>query len=238
MYKKRLLFILVLLIISLSITGCSQDIDHTDPIDVLNGYLSADNWEERLPYVKKTDDIEELMKTYYGSRNLNLNYKINNESKKNIDDNMISIETNIDDHYTTYFLEKTDGNYKIRWKNLVGYNKIPWNTFKAQNPSSPRNFRVYAIFDDYYNYYFRDKEITHYSIQLRESQWDHNIDQVISLHGYIRKNSEKGKRLFDILKDGRRHPITVKIKPPYDKSGDVYHILDFKYDWIVDLEEF
>ena len=33
----------------------------------------------------------------------------------------------------------------------------------------------------------------------------------LDLHGYVKRDSDLGKRIFDLLKDGKSHPVVIEV---------------------------
>ena len=102
-----------------------------------------------------------------------------------------------------YYVKNTRDGLKIDWEASTGFNEMSWSGFLALRPTTPMIFRVNAQISDYYNYEFSGAHNTHYSIRLPE---------VYSVYGYARKNSPLGRQLFDILKDGERHNLTLQVR--------------------------
>jgi len=48
--------------------------------------------------------------------------------------------------------------FKVDWESFVGASEMGWPEFKKERPVRPQLFRVFAQFDDYYNYEFSDEE--------------------------------------------------------------------------------
>lgn len=109
------------------------------------------------------------------------------------------------------YLYPKNNTYQLFFSSSIGLNDYTFMGYKSGNEfNEPTKFRVVAELDDYFNYSFRDKELEYYSIYLSEPP----LVGSESLHGYIKKDSEVGKEIFEILKDGRPHNIIVEIYVP------------------------
>lgn len=84
---------------------------------------------------------------------------------------------------------------------------------------------------NYYNYCYSDKRKTHYSVEIK-------IDDE-TFYGYVEKDSFFGKKVFDTLKDGKTHYMTLGISYPLgsDENGGgwaehvaIVFALEFNYD--------
>jgi len=100
---------------------------------------------------------------------------------------------------------------KIDSRCSSGYNPVALRTFKATyEKGKPSSFRLWAKIDDYYNYEYSTARATVYSVHLDDD--DNN-----SVAGYITKDSDDGKKLFEYLKDGKVHPLILELE--YGRSS-------------------
>lgn len=105
-----------------------------------------------------------------------------------------------------YFAAVRGGVAGIDWEASIGHNKVPLATFLVAAPKEPTAFRVKAKLATYYNHDFRGGDDLYYSITLREDQPPSRV------HGYILKGSADGKRLYQLLQDGKERPITLELQ--------------------------
>ena len=98
---------------------------------------------------------------------------------------------------------------------IIHVNSMTAKAFKAE-------FRKLILFcrskclcrlSNYYNYCYSDKRKTHYSVEIK-------IDDE-TFYGYVKKGSFFGKKIFDTLKDGKIHYMTLGISYPLgsDENG-------------------
>lgn len=120
-----------------------------------------------------------------------------------------------------FVLVREDNEYKIDWEASVPYNEMSWAEFKASKPKSPVKFRAILNLGDYYNYEFINKENDYWSIDLSEIDFNNiNGYKVLNIQGYVKKDSEAGKKLFEYLKDGKMKVAIIELKYPYkNESG-------------------
>lgn len=98
-----------------------------------------------------------------------------------------------------------DGMPKIDWRCSVGYNPTPLKTFKATYEiGKSARFRLLAEISDYYNYEYSHAKAKVYSLALKD-------DDNESIAGYVDKDSDLGKNLFDSLKDGKSHAVVLEL---------------------------
>jgi hypothetical protein len=96
-------------------------------------------------------------------------------------------------------------------------NSMTIKTFRETKPKDPVTLRLVAELSNYYAFDFRDSKETHWSVQMKE-QNGHEI-----VIGYILKNSPDGKAIYQLLKDGKTHPVIIQLKCP-GKRGDIAEI--------------
>lgn len=127
------------------------------------------------------------------------------------------------------YLRKNNGKWLIDWSASQGLNPISVKIFEATTPSEAYTLRVIAEISDYYNCQYIDSRSTHYSIKLSDPT-NGNGD----FTGYVEKESQLGHAIFDIVKDGKAHRITVRIEC-HCNSGDIVDITKLVSDtWFID----
>lgn len=105
---------------------------------------------------------------------------------------------------SSYLLNTKQG-LKFDWSANVGYNPVGFKAWAAGTETT-YTVRAEAKLDDYYNYHYGRAKGTHYSVSLSDRLGE------FSFHGYVTKDSALGKKLFEILKDGQEHRVTLTIE--------------------------
>ena len=133
------------------------------------------------------------------------------------------------DNLLSVYVRKHDNIWLIDWRANSGWNPIRLKVFNATTPSDEFTFRVFAeLSASYYGPYSHSQD-THYSIRLKDTS-----AELAFVQGYANKTTRAGEKLFDILKDGNAHRITVLIQCNDRQSGTV-DILDVVSDtWFID----
>ena len=101
--------------------------------------------------------------------------------------------------------------------NLQEVDKMPVEVFRAVTPTKPVLFSVTAQLSDYYNYDFLEARKDYWSIHLETAGKSLG-------YGFIRKASDKGKSLFDLLKDGNPHSLIVAVKYGPDGEENCFYL--------------
>ena len=217
----------------LMVGGCSQQ-----PEDIIKDYFGVEKWEERLSMVLDPEIAKPLMESYYDDWSpselpkLERIMRVGSEGEVNMGE-YVELKVTLSSvnafgkrkiKTSPYYVKRTPNGYKINWQASLGINEMSWNVYRAQRPTVPIEFRVQATLDHYYNYEF---------INAQHYWW--NIYLENSLYGYVKKDSESGRRMYELLKDGKSHNLIVKIRflPNGDPTGNVVLIEDLISDsWL------
>jgi hypothetical protein len=106
---------------------------------------------------------------------------------------------------------------------------MPVKTYKATRPKGPHTFVLSCELSDHYNYHYHGAQATHLSVLMVEPDtWE-------SLRGYVRKDSPEGKKLLEILKDGRKHQLIVNVELD-GKASDIVAIIRLRDEKEADEE--
>lgn len=211
----RSLRYLFLAFVAVSVLGCGNK----TPEQVVENYLKAKDWQERLKYVLEPDRVKPVMEKRYGNLQYTPPEKYKVNTPKQINDQWVAVEAAIsgknafgqpDSFPWIYYLQKTDRGYKIDWESSNGYNSISTTAFKAQRPKEPMKIRVLGTLSDNYSPVGRDVAETHWSFGLKDS------DENFVAYGYISKDLEDGKKLYELLKDGETHRLILAVRYPSD----------------------
>ena len=195
--------------------GSSKEVQFVDPINeedsillVLQTYFAAKKWEERLSVVLKPESTKQMMKEYYATpispaavRKENILIKGSNFKQNEV--------INVSCYNEIFYIKKTAEGFKIDWAGTVGYNAYSFKTFRAINTSPAKTFRVTVSFTSYYN---------------NDDWWafSMNSDSEYASDIYVLKSSPEGKKISEILKDGKDHQLIVELKWILDDPSNQY----------------
>lgn len=192
-------------------------------IYLIQSYLASENLEKRLNFVLHPEIVKSKMQKHYSGFYRQIKIKKENiflQEYDLIDNNLIKV--NIDGS-NIFYVKKIKNEFKIDWEASIGFNTISLRTFRANLGNEPTEFRVYASISNYYNYNYKNSQSNYWSVEISN---DENI------FGYVAKNSAEGKKIYEILKDGKIHQLIleVKIDATQDHSGDTAIITKFVKD--------
>lgn len=229
MSKKNIyinLFIALIFLLSTSFTGCANTSEKPTPENIIKSYIEVSTWEDKLKYVLHPDDEKSKMEKYYKDFKP-VSGKIKYDFKEiNKYDSYTACFTQITypDNSSTnvqYILIKENDTYKIDWEASVVYNEMSWAEFKASKPKNPLKFRACLKLDSYYNYEFKNKENDYWSINLSEINFNSfDGSNLLNIYGYVKKDSEAGKKLFEYLKDGKTKIAIIELKYPHTNENN------------------
>lgn len=166
-------------------------------------YYGAKRWQEQLHYVLNPERMEPLMRRYYS----------NGYTQERIKKSLITVQdeevamgkvTRVEADIYTVYVKRTELGYKIDWQGTTGTDDYSFSAFKAEKSTVTRQFRVTARLG---NEYASDYGLTNtkfYCVKIGET-------------AYVAKNSEAGKQLYDIIKDGFNHDVIVQVR--YEKKN-------------------
>jgi hypothetical protein len=77
--------------------------------------------------------------------------------------------------------------------------------YLAQRPDRPATVVLYAQMSNYYNYAYEKAMATHYSLSLRDPRPSRHAN------AWVRKDTRIGRLLFEALKDGDEHGVTLEV---------------------------
>jgi hypothetical protein len=110
-----------------------------------------------------------------------------------------------------YYARKTADGYLIDWPPTAGFNETPIRAYVSTNSRDVQVFRVEAKLSDFYSFEYADAKPTHISLSL--------YDGTELLTAYVSRDSELGKKVFSLLKDGNEHNVTLRVSPGSNESN-------------------
>ena len=183
-------------------------------IYLIQSYYSCKKWEDRLAFILKPENVKSSMKGYYTDK-----YKSSTVTKDKISIQGSGYKINelfkvVISGYTILYCKKTNDGFKIDWEASAGFNPISMKTFKANLSTHPTEFRVNATIGTSYHSNYRDAMNTHWNVLIEDKEGN-------TIRGYIGKSSAEGKKLYEILKDGKKNELILELKidATENKSG-------------------
>lgn len=202
------------ILITIFLTGCKSKEEK-----IIDQYVAAENWEEKINYCIESPKLEESMRTYYRNwpsgitRTVKSLKKIKAMGQEIADWGLYSavVEAKMDDNSVNsfnlaYYLENTTSGPKIDWFATTGMNNPGIMALKANPPKNAVDIRVECQLSDYYNYDKRGKDKLEYSVEIID------VNSKDRFHGYIPKDSDEGRKIFDVLKDGQPHKLLLSVR--------------------------
>lgn len=166
---------------------------------LVQSYYNSKKWEDRLAFVLNAETVKQYLKDYYSGQYLPAKIRTENiaiqGSNFKLNESFI-VQTRTGEG--TIYVKKTIDGFKIDWEATVGYNPISLQAFELGATTQSTEFRVNAqltsdyVWDGYYSLYLSENNT--------------------GIYCYISKSSVEGKKLFEILKDGKRQPLILQIK--------------------------
>jgi hypothetical protein len=184
-------------------------------VQLFQSYFACKKWECRLPFVLKPEIVKPNMESYYKDEFASSTITksdLSIQGSGSMDNQIFKVIL----FSNTYYVKKLKGLYKIDWLASTGFNPIPLNIFKSNSSANPSEFRIKATIGDYYNYGYLNLKDTYWNIKIQ----DGNRNMIIGC--YINKSTADGKKIYDILKDGKAHDLIIEIKKdPKNDSGEI-----------------
>jgi len=176
----------------------------------MKGYLKADNWEERLKFVKDPEELKATFKEYYSGYKGPTQFQ-EIQFPKDVDfarDRLIDIKVVFSrstdmrglptEESAWYVLEKEGADWKIDWEASVGHNIMSEADFLKQRPIDPVPFRVIA--------------------RLKKGRNQDELELSTSQGSFpslpYQKDSEWGKRIWPYIQDERPHAMILLLRNP------------------------
>jgi hypothetical protein len=221
------------ILVVFSISGCIPIGQSPSPDQPVRGYLFARNVKDRMRFVLDADSVEPLLQTRPG------------ESKFGFDQvNLRLIERLAcpGEWYTVraytrratetaeivFYVGRVADAFKIDWKASFGYNPAPLAAMLSDATDGPQRFRVKARLANYYYHDFWATDPQFQCVDLTDE------DSHTCIHGYVRRQSDHGRMLLQLIRDGAEHPVTLDLRrigprgdPITDPEADVVTISDF-----------
>ena len=222
----------------------AEDDQAAEKAHVIVAYLEAESVNGRLRHVLHPEEtgprMEKHYKFYDGAANLRDIRDIEVVEIKRIDgqgDPKVGeygkYKTTLIDQgiqYThIYYVKNTQEGMKIDWETSTGWNEMSLIVFKnLRPPGSAKIFRLKARLGSYEPH--PGLAYSYHNILLFSN------DPFSELHGYVKKESKLGQRLFDVLKDGETHALTLQIglsspADPNDRTAGIYDLIS--EDWLI-----
>ena len=172
-------------------------------IFLVQHYFAAKRWTDQLEYVLDTAHVEPLMRRYYSG----------GYSPEKIKKSLISVDeanvqpgrvTRVDADMYTVYVKRVDGGFKIDWQATTGTDEYAFEAFRAEKSTVMRQFRVTARLGSEYSSDYGLTAAKYYNVRIGES-------------AFVLKNSETGRQLYEVVKDGYAHDVIVQVR--YEKKS-------------------
>jgi len=213
MVKKVFFICLFCLNVVIVFSQVTEDIKQ-QIINVMINYAESSTVEQRLMYVRNPEKCKEIFATYY-SDGIN-GYTPKKFGNCTFNNGWYTLEEYVEarrgnqpiDIIVNRFFVNIGNTYKLDWESSNGYNPISWKEFNALKNGQVAKMRCVAIlYESKYNGY--------YGIRIRDYIGNSQFT------AYLDKNSEYGKELFNLLKDGNPYAVILEMK--YAEKDTLYN---------------
>ena len=193
--------------------------------ELLQRFLQAETWRDKVPLVVNGSRVQDAMRDYYEIRRQHdpatmgparqARVRINNTEVL-----LYSYASTRPGNVTDVALIARPGEpFKVDWESFVGASDMGWPEFKKERPVRSQLFRVFAQFDDYYNYEFSDEKKL-LSVHLTSP------DGLYFIYGFCERGSVVGRTLETLQAAGAaRMALTLRLAfSPQAESDHCVHI--------------
>lgn len=223
-------------VVAVILNACSR----SGPEQIVKQYWDAKHWEDRLAFVKFPETVKPLMARYYAQAASSFPQPYVEIQKPDKADVPIGEWTEVIvtqsrsknslgmmiTEVRKYNVQHTPTGYKIDWESSVPYNSMTAAEFNSTKPTNPVRFRAVATLSDIYPFGDAAFRRRHWSVTLtlRQNATFSNM-QYLGV-GFIERDSDNGKALYEVLRDGSDHAVTVDISFPNDPDFSFYFRID------------
>jgi hypothetical protein len=196
----------------ISAAGCNVNGGASTPEQAVRRYLSAKTVAARLPFVVDADSIRHLLQGRSGISQVGFD-EANLQPPERIahagEWYTIRVAARRGSEVTEMqlYAGRQDGaKFKIDWKASAGYNPVSVSSILVNETEPPPCFRLKARLETYYYHDFWGTEARYQSVELTEEGYN------VTLHGYVRRQSECGGRLLQLIEDGASHSVMLILR--------------------------
>ncbi len=228
--------IALLLAVATLLAACSR----SEPEQIVKSYLEAKHWEDRLAYVKYPEITKPMMARYYAQLASAFPQPYVEIQKPEKSDVPIGDWTQVMvilargknslgmtvTEATFYDIQRTTTGYKIDWESSIPYNPMSAAEFKSNKSLTPVRFRAVAKLSDIYPFGRDSFRQQHWSVSfmLRQSYTKGSIESLGI--GFIPRDSDDGKALYELLRNGGEYTVTVDVSFPNNPDNSIYFRID------------
>ncbi len=116
----------------------------------------------------------------------------------------------------TYFVKKEGDTYKLDYESSFAYNKTTLKEFEISKNTTPHTFKVeIRLSSDNYNEVFSEDRYYCFSTSDASTSF---------VSFYVKKNSEAGKKLYELTKKGGKIKVIVEAKYVREQNTEYYDI--------------
>ena len=187
----------------------------------LMAFLNASSTEERVAYVRNGKELLPVMKKWYADNP--------EEAAKEWPDGTVTKRKKIVDGGRYFIILAVDfatlgtrvlaleqlgkGDIKLDWQTAVGYQPMPLEKFKSEQPRQPTKFWVKVKPSQFYNFGFTEDR--YHAVEL---SYPGHVD--FKLNGYIDRKQERAPSLISQLELGIAPSLIVELKFPEGEIKD------------------
>ena len=113
-----------------------------------------------------------------------------------------------------FIVEQTKDSMKLDWEIAVGYQAMPLEKFKKEQPRKPTEFRVKIKPGDYYSNQFFDKE------EFAAVDLSYPGNREFKLNGYINRERPWAAKVLNQLESGIAPSMIVNLRYPEGEIKD------------------
>lgn len=212
--------------VGLTFTPIAKDAPEViEALSVLDAYLAATTWHEKLPFVFRSERCEGLMRNYYDRRAESepqpravIGAGLITAGESKIVNLTFACPERAGTGLSANFHRSAAGKLLLDWEAWTGFSEKAWPDIKKERPLIPTLMRATAEETDYYNYEFADR--SHWlAVKLRSP------DGVHSITGYCERRSGAGIALGNLIgvpvaqNTDLDKPGVIPIRPPGSRSN-------------------
>jgi hypothetical protein len=200
-----------------------SNFNKSDALTLIKNFLSSDEskakdliYQNNLAMYRSKNLLSSNPRSQISYKNISINQLVNYKKNVVIVDFTLTY-TNNKEESVRWYLRKSNQIWQIDMPSSLGLNETPIRILKTNGETISKDIipimRVEAKLDDFFLGKFISHKTTHFCLCLIDNNRD-------IMYGYVGRDSDIGKELFEFLKDGSSHQITLSLQPVVE---DIYN---------------